>query len=98
MEKLSPQQIQAELATLKGWSSDGQAITRKWQFKDFKQAMAFIRQVADLAEQHNHHPELWNVYNQVELRFTTHDAGGLTARDFAIARAIDQIEIAGKDT
>ncbi len=88
---MNAQDIQDALGTLKGWELDGDAIKKTWTFRDFKEAMSFINQVAELAERFNHHPELFNVYNRVTLRFTTHDAGGLTEKDFAIAREIDQL-------
>jgi len=81
----------AALADLPGWtlSEDDAAITRQFAFKDFTQAWAFMAQVAALAEAQDHHPEWSNVYNKVEITLTTHDAGGLTARDVRLARAIE---------
>ncbi|MDQ7053066.1 MAG: 4a-hydroxytetrahydrobiopterin dehydratase [candidate division KSB1 bacterium] len=93
---MTEQEIQQKLAELNGWELDGNAIKKAWQFRDFAEAMRFINQVAELAEKHDHHPELFNVYNHVELRFSTHDAGGLTAKDFAIAREIDRISGPGE--
>ena len=90
---MTEQEIQEKLAELNGWELDGNAIKKAWQFRDFSEAIWFINQVAELAEKHDHHPELFNVYNRVELRFSTHDAGGLTAKDFAIAREIDRISL-----
>ncbi len=92
---MTEQEIQQNLAELNGWELDGNAIKKAWQFRDFAEAMRFINQVAELAEKHDHHPELFNVYNRVELRFSTHDAGGLTPKDFAIAREIDRISVPG---
>ena len=91
MEQLSRQQIDEKLRLLDKWQLDGAAIKKSWTFKDFQEAMQFIQRVADIAEEMDHHPELFNVYNRVELRFTTHDAGGLTARDFEIASRIDRL-------
>jgi 4a-hydroxytetrahydrobiopterin dehydratase len=85
--------IQQRLTELKGWKLDGNAIKKEWQFKDFNEAMVFINRVADLAREQDHHPELFNVYNKVSLRFSTHDAGGLTNRDFKMATAVDKIAI-----
>jgi 4a-hydroxytetrahydrobiopterin dehydratase len=93
MEKLNPSEIQQRLTELKGWKLDGNAIKKEWQFKDFNEAMVFINRVADLAREQDHHPELFNVYNKVSLRFSTHDAGGLTNRDFKMATAVDKIAI-----
>ena len=66
------------------------AIVRQFAFKDFVQAFGFMTEVGLLAERANHHPEWSNVYNRVEIRLTTHDAGGLTQRDFSLATEIDQ--------
>lgn len=93
MEKLNQSEIQQKLTEVKGWRLDGSAIKKEWQFKDFNEAMVFINRVADLAREQDHHPELFNVYNRVSLRFSTHDAGGLTNRDFKMATAVDEITI-----
>ena len=68
---------------------DGKAITRRFVFADFNAAFGFMTRVALHAERHDHHPEWSNVYNRVDVRLTTHDAGGLTERDFALARHCD---------
>ena len=66
------------------------AITRSYQFKDFKEAFAFMTQCALMAEQMNHHPEWFNVWNRVEVTLSTHDAGGLTKLDLDLARSMDR--------
>lgn len=91
MVKLNDNQIAERLKILNGWQRDGDQIVKEWHFKDFISAMAFIQQVALLCEKNNHHPEMFNVYNRVQLTFSTHDAGGLTENDFRIAAAIDQL-------
>ncbi len=75
------------------WTHDvqGGSLQRQWELKSFPVAMAFIQQVAQLAELHNHHPEIWNVYQRVRLTLTTHDAGGLTHKDLALASAISAL-------
>ncbi len=90
MEKLSKSNISAELESLKDWCYVNNAIEKKFQFKDFVQALGFIVQVGLLSEKQNHHPELFNVYNKVTIRLSTHDAGGVTNKDFALAKAIDE--------
>lgn len=70
---------------------DRDAITRDWRFADFSSAWGFMARVALLAERHDHHPEWSNTYNRVTITLTTHDAGGLSARDVAMAQAIDAI-------
>jgi 4a-hydroxytetrahydrobiopterin dehydratase len=68
---------------------DGKAITRTFKFGDFNAAFGFMTRVALYADKHDHHPEWFNVYNRVEMTLTTHDADGLSARDAAMARAIE---------
>ncbi len=77
------------MGDLPGWTRNGDGIDRRYVFRDFTEAFGFMARVALLAEKADHHPEWSNVYNKVEIRLTTHDAGGLSARDFALARAID---------
>ena len=84
----------AALARLPGWSlrGDGLAIEREFRFADFSAAFAFMTRVALLAEQADHHPEWSNVYNRVAITLTTHDAGGLSGRDVAMAEAIGRLD------
>lgn len=81
-------QDQKDLLNTK-WKLSDSRITRTFKFNDFKEAFAFMTAVANLAEKHNHHPNWNNVYNQVTISLTTHDAGGLTILDFQMARQID---------
>jgi 4a-hydroxytetrahydrobiopterin dehydratase len=74
-----------------GWTSDGTAIERTFRFADFSEAWAFMSRVALLAERHDHHPDWRNAWGRVDIRLTTHDAGGLTEKDVALARAIAEI-------
>jgi 4a-hydroxytetrahydrobiopterin dehydratase len=88
--RLTQALIAVLLAELPEWKlrQDGKAITRKFKFGDFNAAFGFMTRVALYADKHDHHPEWSNVYNTVEISLTTHDAGGLSARDAAMARAI----------
>lgn len=89
-----PQDARTQLgATLPHWRllPDRDAIARNFKFKDFNAAWGFMARVALLAEQQDHHPEWSNVYNRVSITLTTHDAGGLSERDIALARAIDAV-------
>ena len=83
----------AALGDLAGWTvlPDRDAIHRSFKFKDFNAAFGFMSRVALLAEKADHHPEWSNVYNRVEITLSTHDAGGLSKRDVALARAIDAL-------
>jgi 4a-hydroxytetrahydrobiopterin dehydratase len=91
--RLSVAEIAAALAALPAWAlrDDHKAISRTFTFKDFSEAFAFMTRVALAAEQADHHPEWSNVWNRVNITLTTHDAGGLSLRDLAMARAIDGI-------
>lgn len=72
-------------------AKDRDAISRNFRFEDFSEAFAFMTRVALLAEKHDHHPEWSNVYNRVTITLSTHDAGGLSARDVRMAEAIDML-------
>lgn len=89
--RLTDAEVAALLADVPGWSlrEDGKAITRTFTFADFNQAFGFMARVALYADKADHHPEWFNVYNRVEMTLTTHDADGLSARDAAMARAIE---------
>jgi 4a-hydroxytetrahydrobiopterin dehydratase len=79
------------LLSLKDWSYNNNGIEKKFVFKNFSQALGFIIQVGLLAEKQNHHPELFNVYNKVDIRLSTHDANGLTDKDIDLATAIEKL-------
>ncbi len=85
---LSDDAIEAALTTLAGWKREGNAITREFRFGSFREAIAFIVRVGFEAEQRDHHPEIWNVYSRVRITLSTHDAGGVTEKDFELARAV----------
>ncbi len=87
--KLTEAEITAALPAVPGWTRNGDGIDRRYTFADFTHAFAFMARVALLAEKADHHPEWSNVWNKVDIRLTTHDAGGLSAKDFALAKAID---------
>ena len=75
------------------WSltREGKAVERSFKFGNFSEAWGFMNRVALLAEQHDHHPEWFNVYNRVEITLTTHDAGGLSLRDVKMVEAIEAL-------
>jgi 4a-hydroxytetrahydrobiopterin dehydratase len=85
------QEIALALTQLPGWKRAGAFISKEFTFADFSQAWGFMCRVALLAEKQEHHPEWRNVWNKVEISLTTHDASGLSARDFDLARAIDRL-------
>jgi len=90
-ELLSDEQISSRLAASQ-WRREGEQIVRDWQFKDFKEAIAFVNRVADAAEEANHHPDIVvHGWNKVRLSLTNHSAGGLTEADFEMAGRIDRL-------
>lgn len=93
VEKLNATERAELSATLPAWKlvEGRDAITRAFRFKDFSEAWGFMARVALLAEAQDHHPEWFNVWNRVEITLSTHDAGGLSARDVGLAKAIDKI-------
>lgn len=90
-ERLSETEISAQLKTVFGWRTDGKQISRTFQFKDFVEAISFVNRLVEPAQRAGHHPDIMIVYNQVTLSLTTHDVGGLTKQDFALARIISQL-------
>ena len=93
VEKLDAAGRAALARDLPGWAMlDGRdAITRTFRFADFNAAFGFMARVALLAEKQDHHPEWFNVWNRVEITLTTHDAGGLSARDVKMANSINGV-------
>jgi len=91
MSTLDHDTVRARLSELDGWSLEGDAIRREFTFDGFREAIGFINRIADLADDANHHPELTNVYATVTVVLTTHDAGGVTEKDLALAESIDQV-------
>jgi 4a-hydroxytetrahydrobiopterin dehydratase len=89
MTKLSTARITAELRQLPAWRRQRQVITCTYQFRDFVAAMRFVNRVARIAEAHWHHPDISIQWNKVTLTLTSHDAGGLTAKDFQLAAQCD---------
>jgi 4a-hydroxytetrahydrobiopterin dehydratase len=79
------------LKEVKDWNYNDKGIEKKFVFKNFSEALGFIVQLGILAEKQSHHPELFNVYNKVTIRLSTHDEGGLTDKDFSLAKAIDAL-------
>ncbi len=92
-EKLTGEARRAALAALREWREveDRDAITRTYMFSDFSAAFGWMSRVAMAAEKLDHHPEWFNVWNRVEVTLSTHDAGGLTERDTALARIMDAL-------
>jgi len=91
IQKLTDLQIATELAALSGWQLQAGKLYRKFQFADFVTAFGFMTSAALVAERMAHHPEWFNVYHTVEVYLTTHDAGGITALDVQLAKAMSEL-------
>ena len=89
----SESEIRTAMAQLPGWSLvDGrEAIKKSFEFKDFNEAFGFMSRAAMIAEQMNHHPEWWNIYNKVDIVLATHDVNGLTQLDVNLASEMDRL-------
>lgn len=92
-QKLAGEARKAALAALKGWAEvEGRdAISRTFTFRDFNEAFGFMTRAALVAEKNDHHPEWFNVYKTVDVTLSTHDAGGVTEKDIALAKAMDAL-------
>jgi 4a-hydroxytetrahydrobiopterin dehydratase len=91
MTTMNESSINKQLQLLNNWSYVDNAIEKNYSFKNFAEALLFINKVGAIAEKLNHHPELFNAYNKVKLRLTTHDAHGITQKDFDLAVAVDAL-------
>jgi 4a-hydroxytetrahydrobiopterin dehydratase len=89
---LTAETIQSKLTQLPDWSLDGKVLTCTRTFKDFVAAVDFVNRLVDPAEAAGHHPDLSISYNRVKIELSTHDAGGLTEKDFALAKTISQLD------
>ena len=91
-DPISLDQIAERLAELERWRYEDERLKKAFSFSNFRDAMAFIVRLSYEAEQRDHHPEIFNCYNRVEIALNTHDAGGkVTEKDFALASAIDSV-------
>jgi 4a-hydroxytetrahydrobiopterin dehydratase len=93
VERLTGAARHTALRELHGWSEveDRDAIRKSFHFSNFSEAWGFLSRIALVAEKMDHHPEIFNVYNRVEIVLSTHDAGGLSERDIHLAQAIDEL-------
>jgi 4a-hydroxytetrahydrobiopterin dehydratase len=93
--KLDAHEVAKRLTQLAGWTVQAGKLHREYRFTDFVQAFGFMARAALVAERMNHHPEWFNVWSTVRIDLTTHDAGGITAKDFELAAAMERLA-AGK--
>jgi 4a-hydroxytetrahydrobiopterin dehydratase len=91
MEKLAEDKIKEGLKNLDGWEYVNEGIECSYEFKNFKEAFSLMARVAFECEAQNHHPDWSNVYNRLYVRLSTHDANGVTEKDFKLARSIESI-------
>ena len=91
MPKLSQDELERALRDLPGWKMKDQAITKTYKHDSFAEAIVFVNAVAHLAELANHHPDIDIRYTNIAISLTTHDQGGITEKDVALARSIDEI-------
>ena len=92
MAKLAEAEIAKGLQALSGWKREGDTIVKTFEHESFMPAVTFVNEVAELAEAANHHPDITINYRRVHLLLTTHDSGGLTERDFKLAKEIDALK------
>lgn len=90
-QKLDDEELAKRLTQLAGWTLQAGKLHREYRFGDFVEAFGFMAGVALVAERMNHHPEWFNVWSTVRVDLTTHDAGGITARDFELAAAMERL-------
>lgn len=88
---LNQTEVTEKLQTLPDWTTDGETISRTFKFKDFVSAIDFVNKLVEPAEKAGHHPDIAISYNKVTINLTTHDAGGITQKDFDLAQTISQL-------
>lgn len=91
MSAMTAKQIRVQLQTIPDWSKRARTIHRTFTFEDFLESLGFVNRIARKAEKSRHHPDIEIRYNRVTLKLTTHDEGGLTPKDFSLARQSDEI-------
>jgi 4a-hydroxytetrahydrobiopterin dehydratase len=91
MKLLSDEEVLSRLGALPGWKIEEQVLVKTFKFKDFRAALHFVNRLGDVAEEANHHPDIDIRYNRVRLSLTTHDAGGLTGKDFDLAGRAEKL-------
>lgn len=90
-KRLSSEEILTNLAEIEGWKVENSILSRRFEFANFAEALAFVNKVGEIAERHDHHPDICFGWGYAEINLTTHDRGGITNLDFAVAREIEEI-------
>lgn len=91
-KKLSPAEISANLNETAGWRVDGGVLKKRFEFGNFAEALEFVNRAGAIAEKHDHHPDVCFGWGYAEINLTTHDRGGLTDFDFAVAQEIEAMD------
>lgn len=90
-KKLDKTEISASLQGINGWKAENDILTKRFEFKNFAEALGFVNRIGDIAEKHDHHPDICFGWGYAEINLTTHDRGGITDFDFAVAKEIEEI-------
>lgn len=90
-KKLVPEEIMSNLAGMEGWKAEADVLSKRFEFKNFAEALEFINKVGAIAEAHDHHPDIMFGWGYAEINLTTHDRGGITDFDFAVAKEINTL-------
>lgn len=91
MKRLTDNEVDYNLTTLKGWELNDNRIIKDFSFKNFKEAIGIMVKIGEVAEELNHHPDWYNSYNKLNIKLSSHDVGGLTMNDFELASRIEEI-------
>lgn len=91
-KKLSPDEILFNLAEMEDWKVENNILSKRFEFANFAESLEFVNKVGEIAEKHDHHPDITFGWGYAEINLTTHDRGGITAFDFAVAKEIEAIE------
>ena len=90
-KKLTPEEIERNLSGLKDWQTETDVLRKRFEFENFAEALAFVNRVGEIAERFDHHPDITFGWGYAEINLTTHDRGGITDFDFAVAKEIETI-------
>ena len=90
-KKLIPDEIERNLSDLTGWQTETDVLKKRFEFENFAEALRFVNRVGEIAERHDHHPDIYFGWGYAEINLTTHDRGGITDFDFAVAKEIEKI-------
>jgi len=93
MSLLTKDELAKNLSSLSGWMQEGKQIAKQFQFKDFAKALEFVNKVGEKAEEMNHHPDIFiHSWNKVRITISTHSEGGITVKDFQLAKKIEELK------